>query len=674
MTSLKNSVIINHRVLHPASAGADAKHTYTSTSVHKYLDYTAREGRHEERGGCDERITRHDLELELEKAGNDIHAALEYGNRSGRFADKGIDMPFKEGEVSGGIWDANGIRELADVEREIMDSGSNVVQSVLCVSREWAESLGMSTKEDWQRLLRTSWVSFMAAWDVIRPEDCRWVAEYHVDAANSLHVHVMSWDASGRYCGPENLPYEVIETSKRVIREEIMKDVSLGRSLQKDYVRQAILELSRNALGKSLTPEALANVKDKAARAGEVFELVPYRGNRRELEEQLHRIVETLPASGIGRRGYDSQTPETKVQTRFAMDILKEDPEIGRLAGEWKLLVEHGADILGLSGEAREQYVSDGIRDLDKRLADVVLDRAVRDNKPWERDASLRAQRLELVGLIRDAVSLERRAELAEASSRQAAREEVSRALSSPGVREAYLEYRGSVLAFVRENAEKPLLRKQEERLFERVAKDVEGYAAWTISHRPSGKARTWQEHEIRRGLGASARELVYRALREQELSRVALTKQERKAIARCVAAMAREINRGKAPSQLRDAAKPAIEIIACKPELAASVDRAYALNSRTLGAGGRVRLAKGQREAIFEELVKAARREADTAYSVKAAGQSREEEASRDDPVDDVLFRAMRTARVSRVIDGYDGGDLEVRIKHKNYLLERSR
>ena len=86
------------------------------------------------------------------------------------------------------------------------------------------------------------------------------------------------------------------------------------------------------------------------------------------------------------------------------------------------------------------------------------------------------------------------------------------------------------------------------------------------------------------------------------------------------------------------------------------------------------MRLAKGQREAIFEELVKAARREADTAYSVKAAGQSREEEASRDDPVDDVLFRAMRTARVSRVIDGYDGGDLEVRIKHKNYLLERSR
>ena len=676
MTTLKNSIIVTHRVLHPAGTGAPAKYTYTSSSVHKYLDYTARQGRHKERGGCDERITGIDRDLELAKdVGNDIHSALEYGERSGRFADKGMDMPFKEGEVSGGIWDAHGVRTLEDVEREIMESGSNVVQSVLTVSREWAEALGMDCKEAWQALVREKWPEFMAAWKVIPPENCRWVAEYHVDGKMSLHVHVMSWDGSGKhFVGFDGIPHDVIESSKRVIREEIMKDVSLERSIEKDFIRQAAITLARNALGRAATSEELSAVREKAARAGEVFEITPFAGDSMELGAQIRRVIDTLPASGMGRSAFGAQGPDTKVQALFAVDVLKTDPEIGRLAQEWRILIEHGADILGLSGAVREHYIQKEVRDLDVRLASTVLERAARDNKPWERSEELGAARRELTNLIRDAVPLERRAELAETSDRAAIAHEAIRVLSEPAVATAYREYREDVLAFAMDHSRLPLLPQQEKRLSERVEKDIVGRATWILARGPSERELRYGEQEIGRNLAISDKAKVHGALRGLEKDSISLTAKERREIAHCVDRMAEELSRGKPRSELKDLASPAIEIIAGKPELTASLNRACALNSRVLGPEGRGRLAQAQKDAIFDELAKAARRESDQVIAVRTKDEERRDRERLESNVSELVMQAVRNARVSRVLDGFGGPDLEVHMKRRSALLEYPR
>ena len=675
MTTFKNSIIINHRVLHPESVGAPARYTYTSSSVRGYLDYTTRSGRHRTKGGCDERITEADLALERAKPSlNNLHTALEYGAREGRFAERGVDDPIMPGEVSGGIWDAQGVRELADVEREIMVSGSNVVQSVLAVSREWAEPLRMDTKEAWQSLMRGHWEDFMEAWGVIPRECCKWVAEYHVDAAMSLHVHVMSWDSSGKhFTGPRNIPHAEIERSKQVIRKEIMRHLSLERSLEKDYVRQASLTLARAALGREPTPQEMIEVRLKARKACVEFTPSPFSGDRAALDARLRRVIETLPASGMGRRGLSLQDPETKVQALFAVDALKTDPEIGHLAGRWKELVERGADILGLEGEERERYVEREVRDLDTRLANVVLERAVQENRPWERSAILASMRKDAIRAALDSTPLERRLELWRDKDRDGMQAEAARALTAAAVADRCRAYRESVLAFVRENEGKALLKRQEERVLERADRDILSSLSWRLSMEPHEREVSWRFSEIARGPAPGARNAAREAATEMKRSPIALSKTDERIIASCVERMAERIAHGARREELRSLASPAITAIAEKPELASALERTWSENRLTLGEGGKARLRETQRKIIFEELYRAARAKADEQEKAMRCVREAEREEKRESSIADDVVRAVRRAQRSRMLDEAVQHELTVRIRYRDALADRS-
>lgn len=125
------------------------------------------------------------------EANNERMAKLGYiGFRPGVEIDK---------ELHHGLFDQHGIPDRAAIARELKASDSAIITSVLSVRREDAEAFGLQTRQDWERLLRSQWNKHIELLGVMESQNIRWVAAYHVNQVNNLHVHVFTWDSSGQY-------------------------------------------------------------------------------------------------------------------------------------------------------------------------------------------------------------------------------------------------------------------------------------------------------------------------------------------------------------------------------------------------------------------------------------------------------------------------------------------
>ena len=102
-------------------------------------------------------------------------------------------------EPNGGhaLFDAHGVPERARLQQELKRTDSAIITSVVSVRREDADALGLATKQDWERLLRSRWPKYIDSMGIMEPQNVRWVAAYHVNQENNLHCHVFTWDASG---------------------------------------------------------------------------------------------------------------------------------------------------------------------------------------------------------------------------------------------------------------------------------------------------------------------------------------------------------------------------------------------------------------------------------------------------------------------------------------------
>ena len=118
------------------------------------------------------------------------------------------------------LFDACGVPERARIQRELRETSSAIITSVVSVRREDAESLGLTTKQDWERLLRSQWARYVEGLGIMEPQDVRWVAAFHVNQRNNLHVHVITWDGSGRLNSllPRRRMAEEVSRSSRWIR------------------------------------------------------------------------------------------------------------------------------------------------------------------------------------------------------------------------------------------------------------------------------------------------------------------------------------------------------------------------------------------------------------------------------------------------------------------------
>ena len=472
MTELRNAVFIRHVVHHQNTAASNFK-KLTPAKLSRALRYVGREGEFERRGGVDRIPTREDKRLEEFK--RELSEKLAYVERSGKYENRNKEKPLEQGEVSGGmLWGPRGLVCADEFVQEVIDSQSNVVESIITISREWAGDLGLTTKADFQALLRANWTNFAEAWGVIPKGYVDWCAEFHTDADMSVHCHVHTFDRSGSFTGAEQIPHETIEVSKQNIRRAAFAGYQHDRNVVKDLLRSLCVNQLRKELGLPVAKSTELDICRKALEAGLDLQLAPRdlaRGN--ELERELSKIAHLLPETGRGRLGAYSVNKEARSAAFALLEKFKdEDPVIEKAYLNYERAVEIGAEILGKTGEYRERYIQEQMDDLEKRCANVVLKAAGAMNSPWERDTPVRATYLQVLNAAKQAITYELAQECATSKSLS------THVMENAQVKVAFQEFKNELAAWEKQAGDKTLLSEQEERLVTRaqssLVKDIE--------------------------------------------------------------------------------------------------------------------------------------------------------------------------------------------------------
>lgn len=314
------------------------------------LDYDGRLGRWEEKGGCEREPTEDDERLLAD--GRERFLAgrqLDYVARLGGFAEKGAGR-----QVDASYWNQWGPVSRSALEQDMASCGGCFMKSYLAVDRRYAESLGLTRKEDFQRLLRDTWTDAVMKWGVAEsPQDVRWFANYHTDADKSLHVHVTTYFAGARKLEEgQRVTALATREAKAVVYREAYASIRVGRDVEQAYYRMLVPELAKAELGLPADPGRRELLENRAREAG----AEPPRLERTLEGESLERCMaawakaEARLGDGRGRLSGDWKLQS---DARAAYDELaaRSEPFASAL-GEYRRLVEQKADLRGLAVRA----------------------------------------------------------------------------------------------------------------------------------------------------------------------------------------------------------------------------------------------------------------------------------------------------------------------------------
>lgn len=306
-----SKIVVNHRVMLSGSAGHGA------IGGNRLLYIANRPGAVIMKSEDDLRIGRE----------NERMAKLGYiGYRPGSVA---------EPNHGHALFDACGVPERARIQRELKSTDSAIITSVVTVRREDAEELGLTTKQDWERLLRSQWSKYVESLGIMEPQNIRWVAAYHVNQENNLHCHVFTWDESG--C------YNELLSKRRMMRAN-------------DAMRAAVLKPQRDELSFARTQardELVARIRDVA------FD-----------DAQRNAVLEALPDDGslkYAKLARFHSAAAAEVDT-VAKQVIKADARMRELRASYEKAVLGHAELKGLEGAALEAYVSAAQADLKTRI------------------------------------------------------------------------------------------------------------------------------------------------------------------------------------------------------------------------------------------------------------------------------------------------------------------
>lgn len=346
---LRSAVLVAHDphgarpILDGASLSGDLAHQ---------LDYNSRVGEYAEKGGCEREATADDersVQLDLGLA-----AQLDYVSRTGAFESKGankqIDCTFfgQTGPVS---------REALEAALAIAGAdGAGFMKSILTVDRRYAPQLGLDTKEAFEELLRTTWARAVCEWGITSdPSQVRWVANYHTDAENSLHVHITTWltrSGGARPLEPGwKVPAAQTRAAKELIYQRAYRPLLLQLDKEKDLYRDLARAQARAELGITQDPEMLRRIASKARALGESA-LVS-----RTLDEpdsiRLRTKLDELAKSWDFHKGSGHSISSDRWMMSAARDVLKDleehAPGYAEVVARWRENCEQRADAHGLA-------------------------------------------------------------------------------------------------------------------------------------------------------------------------------------------------------------------------------------------------------------------------------------------------------------------------------------
>lgn len=265
-------------------------------------DYNGREGQYEEKEGVEIEPTREDIRLREEfksHLSEDALRNLEYTERSGKWADKGADQM-----LDCRHWNRDGYVTREELDADMLACGGHFMKTVIAIDRRYANDLGFTEKEDFQRLVRNSWVNSVMKWGVPgleNPNDVHWVAEFHTDSETSLHVHVTTWFSRGIDVPDE---WKISAACTRDAKQEIYRDAytrpRMAAELERDYLRQLIPAIARVELGRPIPEQTLESLQRKADERGYDFSPERTVGDDAVLERHI-AAVQGEYAVGRGR-------------------------------------------------------------------------------------------------------------------------------------------------------------------------------------------------------------------------------------------------------------------------------------------------------------------------------------------------------------------------------------
>jgi hypothetical protein len=276
-----------------------------------------------------------------------------------------------DGEAHG-LFDEQGVPDLGSVTSELAElTQAPLYRVIVSVNRVDAEELGLDSKAQWERHVRSSVGALSAATGIPR-ENVRWVAAHHDPAAGHPHVHIMVWDKTDslayKRVGPSHggsdghIPAPRLKALRGAFTREIYGAVREGVYEAKDRARSEIRTFGTTSL-------SLAVEERRRIGAGIAIPMVS--GLTRDLEA----LSRTLP--GRGRAAYKYVSPETKAAVDRIVDKLMSAGPIAERAAAYadaavELKRHHTADPDELvSARASAEA------DLRERLAPEVLQAAV---------------------------------------------------------------------------------------------------------------------------------------------------------------------------------------------------------------------------------------------------------------------------------------------------------
>lgn len=239
------------------------------------------------------------------------------------------------------LFDAHGVPVRAEIQRELKETESAIITSVVSVRREDAAELGLSTKQDWERLLRSQWPNYVESLGVMAPENVRWVAAYHIgDKSGIPHCHVFTWDASGQF-------------------DSLLPKQRMARA--NDDLRAFLLKPQR---------EELSLVRTQAR-----DELVSSMRNMQLTDGQVRAIAQALPTEGslkyakLAKFHPDAVKPVDEA----VAEALKSNADMAAVAKRYRAaVVEHG-ELKGLTGDALQAHIAAADADLRTRLGNAAI-------------------------------------------------------------------------------------------------------------------------------------------------------------------------------------------------------------------------------------------------------------------------------------------------------------
>ena len=373
-----STIIINHEI---RQAGSFAK------EVGKMVRYYSREEEFLKIGGCDRRITDEDTELEQRRALNTYSAIVDYASRRGRFKNRSRELPLAAGERSGTCFGQRGLIDPEKLKRELEESHSHLITSVVSVRREDAARLGLSTKEGFQKLLRKEWTRQCEQWGVIAPQDIRWAAWFHTDNEASLHAHVVTWDRSGRFSEPNALiPRSQVWSSQSGLRREALRDsiatLNHERTLLRDYISYRI----KVDFGHKRDEDKERSLANRARQCEcPLIDLdarsAPSASKR---EEIVSRVVAEMPEGAVRSYSYARSSQSVREASLAAVfELRRSDPALDAAFCRYEQIVRETAKGIGLRSNIErigdtyrnpaDEYYRDAVFDLNRRCANAVL-------------------------------------------------------------------------------------------------------------------------------------------------------------------------------------------------------------------------------------------------------------------------------------------------------------